>query len=86
MQRYMHARRHVCVSALPIVGDASRCTTRRVRFPSCALPAAGQVLRIIAAVADACGWSTTSTSKVVWAELRFVTSPHQRSEPTVTPL
>jgi hypothetical protein len=46
----------------------------------------GHGLRIIAAVAHACGWSTTSTGKVVCAELRIVTSPLQPSERMVTPL
>ena len=65
------------------VHDTSRALPE-LRAPS--TTGGGQGLRIIAAVADSCGWSTTSTGKVVWAELGVVASPRQRSEPTVTPL
>jgi anti-sigma regulatory factor (Ser/Thr protein kinase) len=64
------------------VHDMSRALPE-LRAPS--TTGGGQGLRIIAAVADSCGWSTTGTGKVVWAELSILTSPLQREEPTVTP-
>jgi hypothetical protein len=51
------------------VHDASRAPPE-LRAPTAA--GGGQGLRIIDAVADACGWSPTSTGKVVWAELRIL--------------
>jgi anti-sigma regulatory factor (Ser/Thr protein kinase) len=47
--------------------------------------AGGQGLRIVTAVAHDCGWSATSTGKVVWTELRPVARPLQHSECPIMP-
>jgi hypothetical protein len=45
----------------------------------------GERLRIVAGVADARGWSTSSTGEVVWIELRLMARRRHRSERTMMP-
>jgi anti-sigma regulatory factor (Ser/Thr protein kinase) len=54
-----------------------------LRAPSAAT--GGQGMRIVAGIAHACGWSTTSNGKVVWTELRLVARPLQQLERTTMP-